>query len=67
MGLFKKLLVDEPNEVNRKINWEVFLAQHPEYHLYRDLCERLPKYCRMIDKISKINWETKLNEKGLPF
>lgn len=57
----------EQNKERERINRKVFLATHPEYHLYRDLQERLPKYVRIISKISKKNFDLPLNEKGLPF
>lgn len=44
-----------------------YKAMHPEYHLYSDLEERLPKYCRLINKLEKANFELPLNNKGLVF
>jgi len=43
-----------------------YRRQHPEYHLYADLQERLPKYSKLINKLGKIKLPP-LNDKGLPF
>ena len=46
--------------------YENYKRFHPEYHLYQELCERLPKYANVIEKLSNIKLPP-LNEKGLPF
>ena len=59
----------EPNLDNPDFNWNVFKAQHPEWHLHRDLCQRLPKYTRIVEQLSRTDWDKliPLNNRGLPF
>ena len=54
-------------EKNERVNRQIFFATHPEYHLYRDLQESLPRFMRQVSAIEKKNWDLPLNEKGLPF
>ena len=46
----------EQDQENARIARYIFFATHPEYHLYRDLQESLPRFNRQVSKLEKIDW-----------
>jgi len=65
---YKNPLIEPSEErvINHYGGYQEYRRQHPEYHLYADLQESLPRLNRLVSKLSKINLPP-LNDRGLPF